>query len=258
MGHPEPFGLDRIGIGNENYDEVYFERFDLIERAIHEKYPDMICILCAGVHPYYEDMMGTPGLNTVYEFAKKHKNVLVDEHSYHTPQWFEEQSVRFDKYDRNGAGVYFGEYAANGLLGLLEAMMSQSDAADGAAGGAASVLDQMDPDENAPDLGMRPMNQSNQLDTALGEAAFLTGVERNGDIVAMASYAPLFNLVESDQWNHNLINFNPGTLCLSANYYVQKMFACHLGTRYLPFEGTLPEHTYFPRRRMNTRCISNL
>ena len=92
--------------------------------------------------------------------------------------------------------------------------------------------------------GMRPMNQSNQFDTALGEAAFLTGVERNSDIVAMASYAPLFNLVESDQWNHNLINFNPQTLCLSTNYYVQKMFASYLGTRYLPYEGTLPEDIY--------------
>lgn len=92
--------------------------------------------------------------------------------------------------------------------------------------------------------GMRPMDQSNQLDTALGEAAFLTGIERNSDIVAMASYAPLFNLVESDQWNHNLINFNPQTLCLSTNYYVQKMFASCLGTQYLPYEGTLPENIY--------------
>ena len=298
MGHPEPFGLDRIGIGNENYDEVYYKRFDLIEHAIHAKYPDMVCILCAGVHPYYEEMMGSPGLNTVYEFAKKHKNVLVDEHSYHTPEWFAQQAVRFDHYDRGGAGVYFGEYAANGLLGLLESMMPQSGATVGtpqdssflgngtATAGmpqdssspenstvgtpqdssssknntataqngtvaapeelpAASVLDMMDPDENAPALGMRPMNQSNQLDTALGEAAFLTGLERNGDIVAMASYAPLFNLTESDQWNHNLINFNPRTFCLSTNYYVQKMFACHLGTRYLPYKGSLPEDYYF-------------
>lgn len=248
MGHPEPFGIDRIGIGNENYDEVYFKRFDLIEKAIHAKYPDIICILCGGVHPYYEDMMGSPGLNTVYEFAAKHKNILVDEHSYHTPEWFAAQSTRFDNYDRSGAGVYFGEYAANGLLSLTEAMMAQ----DGEAGQddisdtapLASILEMMDPDGEQSDLGMRPMNKSNQLDTALGEAAFLTGVERNGDIVAMASYAPLFNLIDSDQWNHNLINFNPQTLCLSTNYFVQKMFSCHLGTRYLPLNGELPENTY--------------
>lgn len=233
MGHPEPFGLDRIGIGNENYGEVYFQRFDLIEKAIHEKYPGMICILCAGVHPFYEDMLGTPGLDSVYAFARKYQNVIVDEHSYHTPEWFAAQSTRFDNYDRCGAGVYFGEYAANGLLGMLE-NMSPDDLPNTAAAD----------EELANTGGMRPMNQSNQLDTALGEAAFLTGVERNSDIVAMASYAPLFNLVESDQWNHNLINYNPQTLCLSTNYYVQKMFASYLGTQYLPYEGTLPENIY--------------
>lgn len=231
MGHPQPFGLERIGVGNENYDEVYFERFRLIEQAVHEKYPDMICILCGGVHPFYDDVMNTPGLDTVYRFAKNFKHVIVDEHSYHTPQWFEEQEKRFDSYDRSGAQVYFGEYAANGLLGALEETMHSPQAG-------------MEGMDGSGDGGMRPMNESNQFDTALGEAAFLTGIERNGDIVAMASYAPLFNMVDCDQWNHNLINFNPKTLCLSVNYYVQKMFGANVGNRYLPFAGDLPEHMY--------------
>ncbi|MDO4299745.1 MAG: alpha-L-arabinofuranosidase C-terminal domain-containing protein [Lachnospiraceae bacterium] len=218
MGHPEPFELDRIGVGNENYGEEYYQRFSVIEKAIHEKYPDIICVLCGGIHPFEEDAMGIPGLKTVYRFAERYPDALVDEHSYHTPQWFEEQSVRFDHYPRGGARVYFGEYAANSMLGQLSS--------------------------DGESESLRPMNESNKLDTALGEAAFLTGVERNSDVVAMASYAPLFNLVDSDQWNHNLINFNPQTLCLSANYFVQKMFATHLGTQYVPFEGELPEHVY--------------
>lgn len=218
MGHPKPFILDRIGIGNENYGEEYFRRFEVIEKAIHERYPEITCVLCGGIHPFEEDVMGLPGLNTVYAFAKQYPTALVDEHSYHTPQWFEEQSARFDHYPRGGVRVYFGEYAANSMLGQLSA--------------------------DGESESLRLMNESNQLDTALGEAAFLTGVERNSDVVAMASYAPLFNLVDSDQWNHNLINFNPRTLCLSTNYFVQKMFATHLGTQYVPFEGELPEHVY--------------
>lgn len=232
MGHPEPFGLDRIGVGNENYNETYFQRFGLIEKAIHERYPEMICIFCGGVHPYYQDLMGISGIRRAYQEASKYSNVLVDEHSYHTPEWFARQSTRFDGYDRGGPGVYFGEYAANGMLAAAEDASGQVPE-DG--------FQSSQEDEQG---GMRPMNQSNMLDTALGEAAFLTGVERNSDIVAMTSYAPLFNLVESDQWNHNLINFNPQTLCLSTNYYVQQMFSTHLGTRYLPYEGSLPENLY--------------
>lgn len=239
MGHPDPFVIDRIGIGNENYGDVYFERFDRIEKAIHAKYPDMLCVLCAGLHPYDFDLMGAPGTSTYYELAKKYKNVVVDEHSYHTPAWFEKQSVRFDNYDRDGAGVYFGEYAANLLLAQIDRAIEGKETAEERLAAIAEAMGGGSDQE-----GMRPMNLSNQLDTALGEAAFLTGIERNSDIVKMASYAPLFNLIDCDQWNHNLINFNPQTLCLTSNYYVQKMFATHLGSRYLPFEGELPEHVY--------------
>lgn len=93
-------------------------------------------------------------------------------------------------------------------------------------------------------MGMRPMNLSNMLDTALGEAAFLIGAERNGDVVEMTSYAPLFNLVDCDIWNHNLINFNPKTVCLSTNYYVQQMFSLYRGNKTLDFTGELPESVY--------------
>lgn len=221
MGHPAPFVIDRIGIGNENYDEEYLKRFEIIANAIQEKYPEMFCILCGGIHPFHEDMSfgptSLPGLHRYYEFAEKFEHIAVDEHSYHTPEWFESQASRFDGYKRGGTKVYFGEYAANSLL-------------EGLSG--------------EPGKGLRPVDQTNALDTALGEAAFLTGIERNSDVVAMNSYAPLFNLVDSDQWNHNLINFNPKTVCRTTNYYVQQMFACNVGSQYLPFEGELPEHVY--------------
>lgn len=211
MGHPASFGLDRIGIGNENYGTTYLERFDRIEKAIHEKAPDMLCIMCGGIHPFRGEMMGIPGLDFVWDYANKHHpDVLVDEHSYHTPEWFIEQESRFDNYERGKAKVYFGEYAANSML---------ADA-------------------------MRPMNLSNQLDTALGEAVFLTGIERNGDVVEMTSYAPLFNLIDCDQWNHNLINFNPKAVCLTTNYYVQELFSNYVGNTYLPHDSTLPDRVY--------------
>lgn len=237
MGHPAPFGLERIGVGNENYDRQYLDRFEVIEKAIHAKYPDMILIMCGGLHPYYEEAMGMPSLTSYYEEVKNkgYKNVIIDEHTYHVPDWFENQVNRFDNYDRNGAGVYYGEYAANGLLGDTERAAAQGEIdAEKLSGETGDVQESC----------MRPMNESNQLDTALGEAAFLTGLEKNSDIVKMSSYAPLFNLIDSDQWNHNLINFNPKTLCLSTNYYVQQMFGCNLGNWYLPYEGELPEHVF--------------
>ena len=237
MGHPASFGLERIGIGNENYDVEYLKRFELIEKAIHAKYPDMILIMCGGLHPYYEEALGTPGLTTYYEEVKNkgYQNVIIDEHTYHVPEWFENQVNRFDNYDRTGAGVYYGEYAANGLLGDVERAAEQGEVDAEKLSGETG---------EAQESCMRPMNQSNMLDTALGEAAFLTGLEKNSDIVKMSSYAPLFNLIDSDQWNHNLITVNPKTVCLSTNYYVQQMFGCNLGNWYLPYEGELPEHVY--------------
>ena len=133
---------------------------------------------------------------------KYHPGVIADEHSYHSPEWFIKSVGRFDHYDRNRGKVYMGEYSANGMM----------------AGKKMTV-------EN-----------SNCLDSALGEAAFMTGMERNGDVVEMASYAPLLNLVGSEQWYANLIDLirrrfpdgqllEPGALF---NYY---------GPKYIPFSG---------------------
>ncbi len=241
MGHPAPFVLDRIGIGNEQFGDEYFKRYKIIEKAIHDRYPDMICVFCAGIHPFSVELMGAPGMDRVYQEARQYKNILVDEHSYHSPEWFEAMNTRFDEYDRNGPGVYFGEYAANGLLAPIGNPTDSESVASTMMSIASTMMDSNKEDGQAP---TEPVNTSNLFRTALGEAAFLTGIERNSDIVKQASYAPLFNLVECDQWFHNLIDFNPKTINYTANYYTQKLFSTYLGTEYVPFEGSLPEHVY--------------
>lgn len=247
MGHPEPFELDRIGIGNEQYADTYYERYRIIEKAIHDRYPDMLCVFCAGVHPFSIELMGAPGLGRVYEEARKYQNILVDEHSYHSPEWFEQMSTRFDSYDRSGPGVFFGEYAANGLLGAVGNPTDPSQAEELMRAMTEAALNPDHPDGEGEMVVANTQTAeggSNQFGTALSEAAFLTGVERNSDIVIQTSYAPLYNLTECDQWSHNLIDFNPKTLAYTANYYVQKMFSNFLGTEYVPFGGELPEHVF--------------
>lgn len=205
MGHPAPFHLEMVGIGNENFGNDYLKKFGLIKEAIHEKYPDILCVLSSGVFPLQIIT------RKYWKYAlKSNEEMLVDEHSYQSPKWFYQSSKRFDKYAKGKAKVYFGEYAANGIM-------------------AGKKLN----DDN-----------TNLFESALAEAAFLTGVERNSDVVAMASYAPLFNLVESRQWLHNLIDFSPSRVCLTANYMVQKLFSNNIGSQYIPYEGSLPANIY--------------
>ncbi len=207
MGHPEPFGLKMIGIGNENRGQEYRERFAAIEKAVHDVDPEIICIFSAGNMPFGENVEKT------WDFARTQgygENVYIDEHSYHSPEWFWEASHRFDTYPRDSVKLYYGEYSANGMMA------------------------RQFPTEES----------SNRMKSALGEAAFLTGVERNSDLVVMCSYAPLFNLAESRQWPQNLIDFNPSDVCRSVNYYVNLLFSSNVGTVYLPVEGSLPKDIY--------------
>ena len=81
------------------------------------------------------------------------------------------------------------------------------------------------------------VENSNCLDSALGEAAFMTGMERNGDVVEMASYAPLLNLAGSEQWYANRIDFNPATVSPTVNYWNQALFSNYYGPKYVPFSG---------------------
>jgi len=122
---------------------------------------------------------------------------IIDEHFYDTPKWFMENSNRYDSYDRSGPKIFVGEYAA------------QSDR-------------------------IGSMKNVNNLLTALSEACFMTGIERNADVVSMASYAPLFAHVTGWQWTPNLIWFDNASSFTTPNYYVQQLFSVNKGSVVVP------------------------
>lgn len=204
MGHPEPFRLEYLGVGNEQWEvpaekgkegNAFYKRFELFEKVIHERYPDIKIIGTAG------PTVGTPTHKSAWEWTRKNlaKNqnfvYCTDEHFYLPPQWFFDHADVYDGYPREGK-VYAGEYAAH----LPEAGCGQF---------------------NAP--------QSNVWEGALAEAAFLTGTERNADVVLMKSYAPLFGRMGYSQWSPNLIWFNGKTAYGTCSYHVQKLYSLYTG-----------------------------
>ena len=210
MGHHKPFGLDMIGVGNENFGADYQAKFDAISSAIHDRHPEILCVMSAGLFPFALPMApawrharaiasgGVPGVTGELLAARDSATgdaVVVDEHSYHAPDWFVREAGRFDDYPRDGAAAYFGEYSANGFL----AAQPQTERA------------------------------SNRWRSALAEAAFLTGCERNSDVVRMTSYAPLLALTGGKVWNHNLIEFSPSHVAPTVNYEAERLFSAHVG-----------------------------
>jgi len=187
MGHPEPFHMKMIGIGNEQWGPQYFERYRLFEKAVLAKYPDMKIILGAG--PSSDGDLFDFAWNELHKI----KPQIVDEHYYKDPQWFLKNVNRYDHYDRNGHKIFAGEYAA------------QSDY-------------------------VCSPNNKNNWECALAEAAFMTGLERNADVVTMCSYAPLFGHADGWQWTPDLIWFDNLRSFGTPNYYVQQMFSTHKGT----------------------------
>ncbi|BAV05290.1 Carbohydrate binding domain-containing protein [Filimonas lacunae] len=188
-GHPEPFHLKYIGIGNEDLiSDVFEERFTLIYKAVRAKHPEITVIGTVG--PFFEGTDYKEG----WDIASKLRVPMVDEHYYQTPGWFINNQNFYDAYDRNKSKVYLGEYAAH--------------------------------------LPGRP----NNLETALAEAIYLTAVERNGDVVSMASYAPLLAKEGHTQWSPDLIYFNNTTVKTTVGYEVQKLYGINSGTSYLPAE----------------------
>ena len=187
MGHPNPFNMKYIGVGNEQWGEDYIERYKIFERAIHSKHPDIKIISGSGPSPdgeffYYG-----------WKELKKINAEIVDEHYYNSPEWFTKNAGRYDAYDRSGPKVFAGEYAAQSI-GVV-----------------------------------KPENKNN-WQTALSEAAFMTGLERNADVVTMTSYAPLFAHADGWQWTPDLIWFNNIQSYATPNYYVQKLFSNNKGT----------------------------
>jgi len=191
MGHPAPFNLKMMGVGNENWGPQYIERLKVFTKAIKAKYPDFKLINSSGTDPNGERF---DYLNS--ELRNMHADI-IDEHYYRKPEWFFANAKRYDNYPRNGSKIFGGEYAA------------QSDKT-------VSV------------------DNRNCWLTALSEAAFMTGLERNADVVSMASYAPLFAHIDGWQWTPDLIWVNNLQSYGTPDYYVQQMYSLNKGTKVVP------------------------
>lgn len=191
LGHPAPFNMKLLGVGNENWGPQYAEHLKLFTDRLKAKYPDVKLVNATG---YSRNI---PVFTYMDSVLRARKADIIDEHFYDTPKWFMDNSNRYDSYDRNGPKIFVGEYAA------------QSDR-------------------------IGSMKNVNNLLTALSEACFMTGIERNADVVSMASYAPLFAHVSGWQWTPNLIWFDNSSSYNTPNYYVQQLFSVNKGTDVVP------------------------
>ena len=186
MGHPAPFNLKFLGVGNEQWGETYPAHLEPFIKAIRAKYPDIKIVGSSG-----PDSEGTQ-FDFLWPEMKRLKADLVDEHFYRPYDWFLSQGARYDNYDRKGPKVFAGEYACH------------------ARG-----------------------KKWNHFYASLLEAAFMTGLERNADIVHMATYAPLFAHVEGWQWRPDLIWFDNLNTMRTVSYYVQQLYSQYKGANAL-------------------------
>lgn len=187
MGHPEPFNLKFIGVGNEQWGPEYPERLKLFVEAIRKAYPDIKIIGSSGPNSEGKDF------DYLWPEMRKLKVDLVDEHFYRPEDWFLKSGSRYDNYDRKGPKVFAGEYACHGKG-----------------------------------------KKWNHFHASLLEAAFLTGVERNADVVHMATYAPLLAHVEGWQWRPDLIWFDNLRSVRTCSWYVQSIYGHNRGTNVVP------------------------
>jgi alpha-L-arabinofuranosidase len=190
MGHPAPFNLKYLAVGNEQWQQEYFDRYVIFQKAIKQKHPNLRIISSSGPAP-------SDGL---WKFAWDQFKAgvpaeVVDEHYYVPPRWLLENVDRYNQQDRKGPTIFVGEYAAH----------------DGRA-------------------------RRNNLRSALAEAAYITGLWRNGDIVEMSSYAPLLAKFGHDQWHPNLIWFDNSKLVLTPSYHVQALASQHRPDVVLPIK----------------------
>jgi alpha-L-arabinofuranosidase len=195
MGHPEPFGMKLLGVGNEQWGPQYFERYKRFADVLTEKHPEIELISGSGPFPADENF------RFAWQQLRELKAEIVDEHCYAMPDWFLRSATRYDNYDPSGPKVFMGEYAAQSV------------------------------DIASPD-------NRNNLRCALAEAAFMTGLERNSDVVVMSSYAPLLGHEEAWQWRPNLIWLDNLAAYATPNFYVQQMFSRNRGDVVLPVELT--------------------
>jgi len=187
MGHPAPFNLKMVGVGNEQWGTQYIDRLKIFLKVLREKHPEISFVGGSGPSPDGQDF------DYLWPQMRELNVPLVDEHYYKSPEWFLQNATRYDNYDRKGPKVFAGEYAAH--------------------------------DKEGKDAESR-----NTWKSALAEAALMTGLERNADVVCMASYAPLFGNVNAWQWRPDLIWFDNLKSVGTPNYYVQKLFSTNKGT----------------------------
>lgn len=205
-GHPKPFNLKYVGIGNEDLiSDVFEERYRMIVKAVQKKYPEITIIGTVG--PFFE---GTD-YNEGWAIANDLKLPIVDEHYYQSPGWFINNQNFYDSYDRSESKVYLGEYASRG----------------------------------------------NKFYNALAEALYLTAIERNGDVVTMASYAPLLAREKHTQWNPDLIYFTGNEVKPTVNYFVQKLYGQNPGDIYLQSKIKLSDANNEVHKRIGVSVVQD-
>ena len=179
-GHPRPFGLPYLEIGNEDFLNGGTASYDAY------RYP-MFYDAITAAYPRVQVVATTPVTSRPMD--------VLDQHYYSSAAFFEQAATMYDSYDRSGPLIFVGEYAATATAGALPAGL---------------------------------------LGNSIGEAAFMTGLERNSDIVHMSSYAPLFANYGHTQWNPDLIGYDQVSSFGSTSYWVQRMFASNMGDKVLP------------------------
>lgn len=189
MGHPAPFNLKFVGIGNEQWGPEYPEHLEPFLKQVRAKYPDIKVVGSSGPNSEGKEF------EYLWPEMKRLKADLVDEHFYRPESWFLAQGNRYDNYDRKGPKVFAGEYACHGKG-----------------------------------------KKYNHFNAALLEGAFMTGLERNADVVEMATYAPLFAHVEGWQWRPDMIWFDNLRSMPTASYYIQQLYATNKGDQTVPLK----------------------
>ena len=183
-GHPEPFGLKYLGIGNEERITPEFEaRFKYMYDRITKEHPEIVIVGTCGPGSHPEN----PDYQNAWRIAEETNMPILDEHYYEKREYFFDNQHNYDNYPRSRkTKVYLGEYAS----------------------------------------------KDRKLIDALAEGLYLLGCERNGDVVAMTSYAPLFAKKGHESWNPDLIYFDNARPYLTCSYYVQQMFGQSAGQYY--------------------------
>lgn len=204
-GHPKPFGLKYLGIGNEEKITPEFEeRFKYIYNIVRKKHPEIIIVGTAGPGSH----KGNPDFDNGWRIAEETDLAILDEHYYEPKEYFINNQANYDNYPRDRkTKVYLGEYAA----------------------------------------------KDRKLQDALAEALYILGIERNGDVVAMTSYAPLFAKKHHESWNPDLIYFDNSNVILTCSYYVQQMFGTTAGNYYYGDVATIKGGDKY----QGTSCVLN-